>query len=496
MLSPQKGLDFYNSAEIYDLVVPKDDFWRLIHDKVDFSDVVSLILPRYSEKMGRGAYDPELMLKLLILKEYYTLSDQDVLDMANVNMSMRYFLGLGIAEPLPVKSTLGYFRTIRLHDLDLIGRLLDKTLQVGADMGMLRVKDGKMQINGVIDASHILAYSSKLTGCDCLKMRISQLVKMVEQLSGAPLSFEVRVPAEQGLWAIFDYAEEFIGRLRREYPVHTAMDRVSRILNRLEEEMEDIRQRGYTSKDDHDARVGHKDRNRSFYGYKAHVMADLDSELAVAATCTPGNAGDALQGKKIVDDVTAPDSGKQLTAVIGDTAYSGQDILAAGTDNGFKVYSRPNPSLGKCKATDNGFVYNKDADAMQCPADHLSIKSREVYHKRDKAHVRQFYFDKKKCAECPLRDNCVIRVRSGYSVEVTMIYNEQKELLARQNDPDYIAMRRRRAMIERLNADVKRNQSFRKAQAPGLHNVTLQVGVSLFTYNMRKIYKWQRKTSR
>lgn len=493
MITVKKELDFYNSAEIYDLVVPKDDFWRLIHDNVDFTDIVSNILPRYSRKMGRGAYDPEMMLKLLVLKEYYTLSDKDVLEMANVNMSMRYFLGLRVTEPLPAKSTLGYFRNIRLKDINLVDSLLDRTLKIAADMGMLKVKDGKILIEGVIDSSHIISYGSKLSGSDCLKTRIGQLVRIVEELSGAPLCFEVVIPQEGGMPALLEYARSFIGRLREVYPVHTAMDRARRILNRLTEEMEDIGQRGYTSKEDHEARVGYKDRNKPFYGYKGHIMADLESELAVTATCTPGNAGDATEGRRIVESVTAGDSGKRLTALVGDTAYSSQDILSIAADNGFTVYSRPNPNLGKCKATENGFVYNKDADSMQCPADILSVKTSKVFNKRDKTHIRRFYFDHAKCAACPLNEKCMVKARSGYKIDINLMYAEQVELLARQKDPEYVRKRRRRPMIERLNADLKRNQSLRKAQAPGLGNVTLQLAVSLFTYNMRKIFKWQRK---
>lgn len=495
MLRVQKEIDFFNSAEIYDIVVPKDDFWRQTHDNIDFSEVVSMIIPYYSVKMGRGAYDPEVMLKLLILKEYYTLSDGDVIKMANVNMSMRYFLGMGITEQLPVKSTLSYFRKARVMNPGLVGKLLDKTLELAVKLGMLKTENGKILIKGVVDASHILSYGKKMLGADCLKLRIGELVKAMEKLLGEPLRFEVRIPTpdEGGLPAIISYAEEFVKKLRAEYPLQTAMDRVSRILNRLEEELADITERGYTSKDDHDARVGYKDRNSSFYGYKGHIMADLDSELAVNARCTPGNANDTTEGKKMVDTVIAEDSGKKLEVLIGDTAYSSQDILASGSKHGFKVYSRPNPNLGKCKATENGFIYNKDADSMQCPADHLSVLTSTAYNKRYKSHIRRFYFDKNKCADCPLRETCMVKASSGYKIDIQMLYKEQKELLDRQKDDDYIAMRKRRPMIERLNADLKRNQSLRKAQTPGLPNVTLQLGVSLFTYNMRKITKWQQK---
>lgn len=51
----------------------------------------------------------------------------------------------------------------------------------------------------------------------------------------------------------------------------------------------------------------------------------------------------------------------------------------------------------------------------------------------------------------------MVRESTGYKVDIQMLNEEQKELLERQKDDDYIAMRQRRPMIECLNADLKRN---------------------------------------
>jgi IS5 family transposase len=52
---------------------------------------------------------------------------------------------------------------------------------------------------------------------------------------------------------------------------------------------------------DQDARFGRKSKKKGFYGYKAHIVEDADSELIVGVKTTPGNVPDGTVFPELID---------------------------------------------------------------------------------------------------------------------------------------------------------------------------------------------------
>ena len=61
----------------------------------------------------------------------------------------------------------------------------------------------------------------------------------------------------------------------------------------------------------------------------------------------------------------------EVDTVIGDMAYSGRDNIIYATGHDVQLVSRLNPLLGGVRG-ETGFVCNKDAVMMVCPAGHLA----------------------------------------------------------------------------------------------------------------------------
>ena len=59
---------------------------------VDFSFVYDELKDKYSSTMGRKAEDVERMFKYLLLKNYYKLSDRDLIARTKTDMLFKYFL--------------------------------------------------------------------------------------------------------------------------------------------------------------------------------------------------------------------------------------------------------------------------------------------------------------------------------------------------------------------------------------------------------------------
>lgn len=59
----QLELNFSKHIQLYDILMPKNNFWRQLNDMVDFSFVVKMLKDKYSSTMGRTAEDVIRMFK-------------------------------------------------------------------------------------------------------------------------------------------------------------------------------------------------------------------------------------------------------------------------------------------------------------------------------------------------------------------------------------------------------------------------------------------------
>lgn len=473
------------------MVVPTTNFWRRLLESTDFSKVVLSVAHNYSLKMGRTAIPPERLLKMLIVKEYYEWSDDDTVEEIRVNLALRMFVGVPLDEPMPCKATLGVFRRQRLKDSDACAKLLEASVNAAVKAGVIKVDDhGRKLINAAIDATHTSAYGPRRWANDLLPERCRKLSAAIVSSSLIPWNEPTEVPEGMDDTQAINFAQDMLDALENMYPQYTAIPAVARIVNRMKEEIAEFKDHSYTSSQDKDARAGYKSSTKVFFGYKTHILADMDSGIVLAETVTPGNESDTTEGEAIIDRICQDETVK-MEVLLGDAAYSSIKILEQAAHYGFELVATPNSSLGTSKAFDNGFIYVKDADSLLCPAGHLAARKKDVTYKTNGVTYQctRYYFSTAKCEQCPLNQTCYLGQRKNKVAEVAKITDLQQDLLERQNTDDFKEKFKKRSGIERINGDIKQNQSMRKAQAPGLHNMTLQSAMSLFTYNMRTIFR-------
>src|ERR1700704_2005136 len=94
---------------------------RLIKD-VKWYRFEKLLARLKPEGAGRPPYDPLLMLKALLLQQWYRLSDAELEEVLNDRMSFRRFLGLSLEDASPDHTTLCRFRN-RLAEAGLAEKL-------------------------------------------------------------------------------------------------------------------------------------------------------------------------------------------------------------------------------------------------------------------------------------------------------------------------------------------------------------------------------------
>jgi IS5 family transposase len=121
---------------------------------VDWASFARLLGDIYAAPVGRPSYGPLVLLRCLLLQQWYRLSDPGLEEALSDRLSFRHFVGLALADPVPDHSTLSRFRS-ELVRRGLSERLLAE-LNRQLDAKGLIVKTGTL-----IDASLVEADSRR-----------------------------------------------------------------------------------------------------------------------------------------------------------------------------------------------------------------------------------------------------------------------------------------------------------------------------------------------
>ena len=165
MLKGQLEIEINTYHSLYSLIIPKDNILKQINDLVDFSFVYDELVISYNLSMGRGAINPIMLFKYLLLKIIYELSDEDVVERALYDMSFKYFLNLAPEETnLINSSTLTKLRKLRIKDMNLLDLLINKAVELAIKEGFLKSKAI------IVDATHTKSrYNQKSAGEELLE---------------------------------------------------------------------------------------------------------------------------------------------------------------------------------------------------------------------------------------------------------------------------------------------------------------------------------------
>lgn len=101
MIRQQQTLILSPYAELYHIVVPKNNMLRQINEIVDFGFIYEELKDKYCLDNGRNAIDPIRMYKYLPLKAIFELSDIDIVERSRYDLSFKYFLRMAPEDPCP-----------------------------------------------------------------------------------------------------------------------------------------------------------------------------------------------------------------------------------------------------------------------------------------------------------------------------------------------------------------------------------------------------------
>jgi len=139
-----------------DLLVPQNHLLRLINEHVDFSFITEKVRPFYSEKQGRPSLDPIVLFKMMLIGYLYGIRSERQLEQEIIpHAAYRWFLGLGLTDPVPDHSTISWNRTKRFVDTDVFQEIFDEVVQLAIHHRMVA---GRVLVS---DSTHIQASANK-----------------------------------------------------------------------------------------------------------------------------------------------------------------------------------------------------------------------------------------------------------------------------------------------------------------------------------------------
>jgi len=480
MVLQQQKLQLSTYSGLFDLIVPKENLLRKINELIDFTFIYDELVNKYCPNNGRTAESPIRMFKYLLLKTIYVVSDVDVVERSRYDMSFKYFLEMSPEEDVINPSSLTKFRKLRLKDTDLLNLLINKTVSIAIEKGIIRSK------SIIVDATHTLSRSNPFSAVELLRERSKQLRKAVYYIDE---DFKEHLPTkntDHDLEKELEYCTRLQDSIESEQTL-SLVPSVKEKLNLLKETIEDTRE-NFTLSKDMDAKTGHKSADSSFFGYKTH-LAMTEERIITAAVVTSGEKGDGPELPKLLE--ISQTNGIEVETIIGDAAYSGKENLNIASQQNIKVVAKLNPSITQGFRKDEyRFDYNKDADMFVCPAGHLAIRKAIQGNKNIGTNqVCTYYFDVEKCKSCPLKENCYKPGAKTKTYSVSIKSDLHQGQMAFQETEFYKEKIKHRYKIEAKNSELKNVHGYGRASSYGITNMQLQGAIAIFTVNLKRIIK-------
>lgn len=478
MLNLQEELNLSPYSDLYDILVKEDHLLRKLNNLVDFSFIIDEVKDNYCSNDGRYAVNPIQLFKYLLLKVIYNLSDRDLVSRAYTDLSFKFFLGLAPEDDVIHASTLTKFRRLRLKDEQFLDHLISKSIEIAIQNEVLTSQ------TLIVDATHTKSSYNAKSPIEILRERSKHLRKKVYQFDD---SIKERFPKKylgSDLNEEITYSKKLLLAIEKE-PKVAAISDIRETMNLLEETIEDDLEQ-MKSTVDHDAKVGHKSADTSFFGYKTHIAID-SNRIITAAVVTTGEKSDGHYLPELVSK--SKENGMKVENVLGDAAYSGKDNLNYAKKEDFQLVAKLNPNVSKgYRSTVDGFEFNKDADMMVCPAGEMAIKKAITGKKNQNANQSlTYYFDINKCQKCPMKEGCYRNNAQSKTYSITIKSELHQEQIAFEKTEEFKTKAKERYMIEAKNSEIKNRHGFTTCKSDGLFGMTIQAATTLFLVNLKRI---------
>lgn len=437
---PNPQLDY--ELVCLEYMVPSNHLLRYVDQYIDFTFILDLVRPYYSESNGRPSLDPIVFFKMLLIGYLYNIRSERELERAvNDSLAFRWFLRIGLSGKAPDHSVFSWNRKNRFKGTTVFQDIFDRIVKQAMEHNMV---GGRLLIT---DSTHIKAnanngrYEKREVTCTP-----HEYLKELEQAVN-----EDRVAFGKKPLPPQEEAETKIQKV-------SLTDPESGFLNR--------------------------DGKPEGFHYLDHRTVDHKYNIITDCYVTPGNVNDSVvYADRLMHQIKKFGWEDTLEAVALDSGYMTAYVCYRTVDMGIMAVMPERSTREHAVFSKEQFRYDKEKNVYICPH-----QQELTYHTTTRTGFRDYKSDPKQCAVCPLLDQCTTNKTKQRTIQ-RHIWEDYKEQVCKnsQSETGKIIYALRSQTIERSFADAKVLHGLRYCRFRGREKVQQQVLMTATAQNIKKI---------
>jgi transposase len=464
-----------------DQLVPEDHQVRKLEKAIDWSFIYKLVEDKYSEDNGRPSLDPVTLIKLPVLQYMFGIrSMRRTIKEADVNMAYRWFLGLGMHDPIPHFSTFGKNYTRRFKGTDLFEQIFQRILTECFQAGMV---DPAVVF---VDSTHVKArangkkYHDEIAGEQTLwyEKELEAEIQADREAHGKrPLKDLNTVDDADDTPAENDDESE--------PPLSPPECSTKGKLNKSTSQKKVARQKKekHSKKSTSDPESGwfRKGEHKHVFAYSVETVCEQNG-IILGYSVHPGNENDGKTFPTVFEKV----EDLPIELVVGDSAYKTPAIARLLRLKGINLlssYTRPQTKLGFFPKYE--YVYDELNDCYICPNDQILS-----YRTTNRNGYKEYRSNPEICAGCPHLKQCT-ESKAHIKTVTRHVWEEYLEQVEENRYTDGIReyYPLRKETIERDFGLAKELHGFRYTQMFGKARMSMKAALTYACLNLKKLAK-------
>jgi transposase len=450
-------------------LVPKDNFYRRLESTLDLSFVKELVEERYAASSGRPSIDPVVFFKLQLVLFFEDLrSERQLMEIAADRLSIRWYLGYDLSEPLPDHSSLTRIR--QRYGLEVFRRFFEEIVELCIEAGLvwgeeLYFDSTKVEANASVDSLlprfAVEAHLEKL-------FEDRKTLQTEDGASGSPPNVGL------GLLPTAENQELRVQNARAKGDWISRNGAQDRSFKGRRPRTSDWR----ASKTDPDATpMKWPKKGATSLGYQVHYAVDGGkARIILGVLVTPS---EVTENRPMLDLLWRARSRWRLLhlrQVTGDAKYGTAENVAAVEREGIRAYMALRRSGGKPhKFKRDDFFYDAQKDLYICPAGEPLRPLGKRANKDQAGRLITYRAKASSCKAWPLREKCTTNKKQGRYLRRGPL-EEYVDLVRayRGTEPYERALRKRAVWVEPLFGEAKEWHGMVKFRLRMLEKVNIE----------------------